>query len=172
MISAHCCQQQNDSANSKDWPVVDLAIMLSGDVSVPIYPAQNIESAHYIFRHSEAKRVFAGSLDQAARVRESLVQGMETVAMLGCTIDCDTTLSETGKAMDRETVMAELENLLDEINAEVPPYEMIGQVYVTTEWTIESTLLTPTMKLKRNRIEQVYREKIHLIPSSEHVCFL
>ena len=26
------------SSNSKDWPIVDLAIMLSGHISVPIYP--------------------------------------------------------------------------------------------------------------------------------------
>ena len=80
------------SANSKDWPITDLAIMLSGHVSVPIYPGQDIESANYIFRHSGAKLVFAGSFDQAAHVRDALVEGMETVAMLGCTIVCDTSL--------------------------------------------------------------------------------
>ena len=29
------------SSNSKDWPIVDLAIMLSGHISVPIYPGQD-----------------------------------------------------------------------------------------------------------------------------------
>ena len=80
------------SSNSKDWPVVDLAIMLSGHISVPIYPGQDTGSANYIFNHSGARMVFAGDFDQAAHVQDALVDGMETVAMLGCSIDCDTSL--------------------------------------------------------------------------------
>ncbi|MEH6593499.1 MAG: AMP-binding protein [Halioglobus sp.] len=80
------------SANSKDWPIVDLAIMLSGHISVPIYPGQDTASANYILNHSEAKLVFAGAFDQHANVQDALVEGMETVAMLGCAIDCETSL--------------------------------------------------------------------------------
>jgi long-chain acyl-CoA synthetase len=80
------------SANNKDWPIVDLAIMLSGNISVPIYPGQDTGSANYIFNHSEAKLVFTGEFDQAANISEALVDGMETVAMHGCTIDTDTSL--------------------------------------------------------------------------------
>ncbi|MGI9294835.1 MAG: AMP-binding protein, partial [Pseudomonadales bacterium] len=69
------------SSNSKDWPIVDLAIMLSGHISVPIYPGQDIESANYILTHSEAKLVFAGDFDQAAHMQDALVSGTATVAM-------------------------------------------------------------------------------------------
>lgn len=82
------------SANSKDWPIADLAIMLSGHISVPIYPGQDIASANYIFNHSEVKLVFAGDFDQAAHVNDALVAGMETVAMLGCSFDCDASLDQ------------------------------------------------------------------------------
>jgi long-chain acyl-CoA synthetase len=77
------------SSNSKDWPICDLAISLAGHISVPIYPGQDTGSANYIFNHSEVKLVFAGSFDKAAHVKEALVDGMETVAILGCTIDAD-----------------------------------------------------------------------------------
>ena len=80
------------SSNSKDWPIVDLAIMLSGHISVPIYPGQDTESANYVFGHSETKLVFAGDFDQAANIQDALVDGMETVAMHGCKIECDTSL--------------------------------------------------------------------------------
>jgi long-chain acyl-CoA synthetase len=83
-----------------------------------------------------------------------------------------TTLSELGAGMDREAVKAELEALLDKINAEVPPYERVAQIYVTPEWTIENALLTPTMKLKRNQIEQSYRKQIEQNLSGERVNFL
>ena len=82
------------SSNSMDWPIVDLAIMLSGHISVPIYPGQDIGSANYIFNHSEVKLVFCGDFDQHARAREAFPEGMETVAMLGCKIDADTSLTE------------------------------------------------------------------------------
>ena len=80
------------SSNSMDWPIVDLAIMLSGHISVPIYPGQDTGSANYIFNHSEVKLVFCGGFDQWAKVNDALVEGMETVAMLGCKIDTDTSL--------------------------------------------------------------------------------
>lgn len=82
------------SSNSSDWPIVDLAIMLSGHISVPIYPGQDTGSANYVFTHSESRLVFAGDFDQAANVHEALVEGMETVAMLGSSIHCDTSLEK------------------------------------------------------------------------------
>jgi long-subunit acyl-CoA synthetase (AMP-forming) len=81
-------------------------------------------------------------------------------------------LSEAGAAVDQGTLKAELENLLDEINGEVPPYEKVGQIYVVPEWTIENAMLTPTMKLKRNLIEQSYREQIEANLGGERVNFL
>ena len=80
------------SSNSADWPIVDLAIMLSGHISVPIYPGQDVESANYIFNLADTKLVFCGDFDQHARAREAFKEGMESVAILGCKIDTDTSL--------------------------------------------------------------------------------
>lgn len=80
------------SSNSMDWFIADLAIMLAGHISVPIYPGQDTASAHYIFNHAEVQLLFAGGFDQWAKVSDALAQGMETVAMLGCKIDTDTSL--------------------------------------------------------------------------------
>lgn len=85
------------SSNSKDWPIVDLAIMLSGHISVPIYPGQDVTSANYIFDHSETKLVFAGSFDQAANIKQALVDGMEVVGMLGCSVEVSTTVEDICK---------------------------------------------------------------------------
>ena len=83
-----------------------------------------------------------------------------------------TTLSELAAGMDREAVKTELEALLDKVNAEVPPYERVAQIYITPEWTIENALLTPTMKLKRAQIEKSYREQIEQNLGGERVNFL
>lgn len=80
------------SSNNKDWPIVDLAIMLSGHISVPIYPGQDVDSANYILGHSDVKLTFIGSFDQFARADEAFTDGMQTVAMMGCPIECDDSL--------------------------------------------------------------------------------
>ncbi len=80
------------SVNSMDWPIVDLAIMMAGHVSVPIYPGQDVASANYVLKHSEAHLLFAGPFDMQDRLAEALVPGMETVGMLGCEAKVDKTL--------------------------------------------------------------------------------
>ncbi|MBE9537565.1 MAG: AMP-binding protein [Proteobacteria bacterium] len=82
------------SSNSKDWVIVDLAIMLSGNISVPLYPGQDVESAQYIFEHSETVLLFVGGFDQADRVDEALAREIPRVAMLGCTVECATSLKD------------------------------------------------------------------------------
>jgi len=82
------------SSNSKDWVIVDLAIMLSGHISVPLYPGQDVESAQYIFEHSETALLFVGAFDQSARVDEAVPASISRVAMLGCSVDCSTSLQD------------------------------------------------------------------------------
>ena len=64
------------------------------------------------------------------------------------------TVSAIGHKLDREALTDKLTALLDDIDAELPPWERITQLFVANdEWTIDNGLLTPTMKLKRKRIE-------------------
>ncbi len=51
------------SKNCDSWVLADLAIMMSGHVSVPIYPTLNDKSIKPIIEHSESKLLFVGKLD-------------------------------------------------------------------------------------------------------------
>jgi long-chain acyl-CoA synthetase len=51
------------SKNCDFWVLADLAIMMSGHVSVPIYPSLKDDSIKPIVEHSESVLVFAGKLD-------------------------------------------------------------------------------------------------------------
>jgi long-chain acyl-CoA synthetase len=54
----------------------------------------------------------------------------------------------------RETLIKELEQLLKDINSTLIGPEKMQFFVVTSEpWSIENGMLTPTMKIKRNRIE-------------------
>lgn len=82
------------SANTADWPVVDLAIQLSGHVSVPLYPGQDCDSARYILEHAECRLIFLGEFDQYGRAAEVLPPGVPTIATRGCRIPCDFELEQ------------------------------------------------------------------------------
>jgi long-chain acyl-CoA synthetase len=49
--------------NSAHWIMADLAILMAGHVTVPMYPTLNAETAQYILEHCEAKLIFIGKLD-------------------------------------------------------------------------------------------------------------
>ncbi len=51
------------SKNCPHWVMADLAIMMSGHVSVPLYPTLPAETIHEILVHSEARALFIGKLD-------------------------------------------------------------------------------------------------------------
>ncbi len=52
------------SKNCAHWIMTDLAIMMSGHVSVPLYPTLTADSIREILEHSESKIIFIGKLDQ------------------------------------------------------------------------------------------------------------
>ncbi|RIK96266.1 MAG: AMP-binding acetyl-CoA synthetase [Burkholderiales bacterium] len=61
----------------------------------------------------------------------------------------------------RMRVQGELERLLDEVNAQLPDYERLRTLVVAIEpWSIENGFLTPTMKLRRARIEAAVQPQV------------
>lgn len=51
------------SKNCAEWFIADLAMQMGQYVSVPIYPTANVDTIEYVLRHSEAKAIFVGKLD-------------------------------------------------------------------------------------------------------------
>jgi long-chain acyl-CoA synthetase len=59
----------------------------------------------------------------------------------------------------RRVLEGSIEAHLREINTTLDPHERLDCLVVITEaWTVENDLVTPTLKVKRNRIEAVYAE--------------
>ena len=52
------------SKNCAHWIIADLAIMMSGNISVPIYANVNGDTAKYILNHSESELLFVGKLEK------------------------------------------------------------------------------------------------------------
>jgi len=51
------------SKNCAHWHIADLAIMMAGHISIPIYPTLNSQSINQILVHSDTKAIIIGKLD-------------------------------------------------------------------------------------------------------------
>lgn len=71
------------SKNTAWWVMTDLAIWMTGHVSVPVFPTLTAETTKYILEHSEAQLLFIGKLDAHpwAEMKNGVPEGMKTVAM-------------------------------------------------------------------------------------------
>ena len=68
-------------------------------------------------------------------------------------------LSEKGINKQKEELLLSLDKTLEIINTKFNPHERIHNIIVLNKaWTVENQLLTPTMKIKRNEIEKLYKE--------------
>ncbi|AYF87647.1 AMP-dependent synthetase [Pseudomonas sp. DY-1] len=67
--------------NCAEWILSDMAIMLAGLVSVPLYPLQSAESIEYVLRHSACKVIILGKLDDAERLESGIPDSVARIAM-------------------------------------------------------------------------------------------
>lgn len=67
--------------NSAHWILADLAILMAGYVSVPIYPTFNGEALAYILAHSEAKACFVGKMDGIENLQTGIPADMPLITM-------------------------------------------------------------------------------------------
>ncbi|MBK1874899.1 MULTISPECIES: AMP-binding protein [Marinobacter] len=62
----------------------------------------------------------------------------------------------------RKELEEELTELVERVNKTVDPHEQLAFVIIVSdEWSIENSFLTPTLKLKRNVVEDTYEGKVN-----------
>ena len=68
------------SKNCAHWMFSDLAIMMAGHVSVPLYPNLNAETLKQILEHSETQVLFVGKLDDFESMRPGIPANIQCIA--------------------------------------------------------------------------------------------
>lgn len=68
------------SKNCAEWIICDLAIMMSGNVSVPYYPTLNGPQINQIIEHSECKLLFVGKLDDWDSMKPGIPKDLSCVS--------------------------------------------------------------------------------------------
>ncbi|RAW03286.1 AMP-binding protein [Pseudochryseolinea flava] len=66
-------------------------------------------------------------------------------------------LSDLGKLKPKDEIIRSLTKTVGEVNPTLEEYEVLKKIIVMRDaWTIENNFLTPTLKVKRNAIENIY----------------
>jgi len=71
-----------------------------------------------------------------------------------------TVLNEPSRLLPRKEVEAAALATVESINADIEKHARIGAIiFSQTPWTIENEILTPTMKIRREQIENKFGEE-------------
>ncbi len=114
-----------------------------------------------LFKTSKGKYVAPAPIEDRLVIHSAVEACVVTGANLGQPLGIVMLTPEAAKraqdAGGRKEMEASFTKHLGEINAKLDPHEQLDcLVAVTTAWTVENGFVTPTMKVKRNRIEEVY----------------
>lgn len=69
------------SKNCAQWIIADLAIMMGGFISIPIYPTLTAHSIKPILEHSDSKLIILGKLDDYSTQKDGIPDGMKVISM-------------------------------------------------------------------------------------------
>lgn len=111
-----------------------------------------------LFKTSKGKYVAPSPIE----MKLSANKNIENVCVVGDGIPQPialVVLSEYGNSRPYEDVKASLSKTLSIVNPKLDHHERLKRIVVLNgEWTIENKLLTPTMKVKRNDVEKLYKD--------------
>ena len=118
-----------------------------------------------LFKTSKGKYVapvpIENKLGAHPLVEVSCVCGQDRPATFVLILLGEDTQAALAKGGDKSAIEAQLSDLLDQVNPSLDPHEQMAfAVVVKDPWGIENNMLTPTMKIKRNVIEEHYEPQV------------
>lgn len=114
-----------------------------------------------LFKTSKGKYVAPAPIEDRLgmhpAVEACVVTGANLGQPLGIVMLSPNAAERSGSEADRAALMTQLTQHLDDINARLDPHEQMDcLVVIKTPWTVDNGFITPTFKVKRNRIDEVY----------------
>ena len=68
------------SKNCAHWIIADLAIMMAGHESVPVYPNAGADTLNYVLKHSDSRILFVGKLDNWNFMKAGVPPGVQCIS--------------------------------------------------------------------------------------------
>jgi long-chain acyl-CoA synthetase len=117
-----------------------------------------------LFKTSKGKYVAPAPIEDRLVMHEAIeaccVTGANMGQPLGLVMLNAQAVARAGDNGARGALEQSLGEHLQQINATLDPHEQLECLVVVTEpWTIDNGFITPTFKVKRNRIEEVYAKR-------------
>jgi long-chain acyl-CoA synthetase len=114
-----------------------------------------------LFKTSKGKYVAPAPIEDKLVMHDAVEACVVTGANLGQPLGIVMLNAETVARVNDPAAQVALDASLAEhmrsINATLDPHEQLAcLVVVTTAWTVDNDIITPTFKVKRNRIEEIY----------------
>jgi long-chain acyl-CoA synthetase len=114
-----------------------------------------------LFKTSKGKYVAPAPIEDRLvmhpAIEACVVAGSELAQPLGIVVLNAEGAAQAGDASRRAGLEASLGDHLAQVNEVLDPHERLACLVVSaTPWTVDNDLITPTMKVKRNRIEDAY----------------
>jgi long-chain acyl-CoA synthetase len=121
--------------------------------------------AKELFKTAKGKYVAPAPIENRINahpmIELSLVSGVGQPAAYAMVLLAESIRPKQNDPAVRAEVQRELSKLLDEVNANVADYEQLKMIVVAREaWSIENGCLTPTMKIKRAKIEKMLEPEL------------
>jgi long-chain acyl-CoA synthetase len=118
-----------------------------------------------LFKTSKGKYVAPAPIENRLNahpmIELSLVSGVGQSAAYAMVVLAENLRPQLGDAAVRAKVQQELGDLLREVNQATADYEQLRMIVVAREpWSIENGMLTPTMKIRRSRIEAEFEAQL------------
>lgn len=102
------------SKNCAHWIMADLAIMMAGHVSVPLYAIITASTIHQILEHSESKLIIIGKLDDYSPQRQGIPSNVVKLGITAYGVDEDHSWEQWAKQFEplKDTYTWKPEDLL------------------------------------------------------------
>ena len=114
-----------------------------------------------LFKTSKGKYVAPAPIEDRLVMHDAVeacvVTGANLGQPLGIVMLNAEAVARLGDPAAKAALKASLAKHLQEVNATLDPHERLACiVVVTTAWSVDNDIITPTFKVKRNRIEELY----------------
>jgi long-subunit acyl-CoA synthetase (AMP-forming) len=118
-----------------------------------------------LFKTSKGKYVAPAPIENLLNihplVESSMVSGLGQPAAYAVVVLGEEFRPKQNDPAFRAEAQGQLAQLLDQINAQVADYEKLQMIVVAKDpWSIENGCLTPTMKIRRSRIESAVEHEV------------